>query len=268
MVASLHSSSSSSSRQPPGSTGLGLSWWPLQAGGGPRAPCRLQGVAKVVQLAPSSRPAAAAAVAVVVWEAAGSSTHLPVLQQCGWVVAGVTGFKWAAALPSHTRQADSPAARQSSSFSGARVARLAQPRSGVRAARVMPVVECKRVAVLGAAGGIGQPLSLLMKMNKCTKPGSSWLLWVWGWNMSGEWLSIPAAAAQPHPCSTGACLCRQQRLRTATGSCLAGQHPGGIPTLVCCIPACEPASVGVPTPVLAGVCCHVEPSQRVVMCAG
>jgi hypothetical protein len=55
-----------------------------------------------------------------------------------------------------------------SSFSGARVARLAQPRSGVRAARVMPVVECKRVAVLGAAGGIGQPLSLLMKMNKCT----------------------------------------------------------------------------------------------------
>jgi hypothetical protein len=32
----------------------------------------------------------------------------------------------------------------------------------------MPVVECKRVAVLGAAGGIGQPLSLLMKMNKCT----------------------------------------------------------------------------------------------------
>jgi malate dehydrogenase len=31
----------------------------------------------------------------------------------------------------------------------------------------MPVVEAKRVAVLGAAGGIGQPLSLLLKMNKC-----------------------------------------------------------------------------------------------------
>lgn len=36
-----------------------------------------------------------------------------------------------------------------------------------RAARVMPVVQCKKVAVLGAAGGIGQPLSLLLKMNKC-----------------------------------------------------------------------------------------------------
>lgn len=31
----------------------------------------------------------------------------------------------------------------------------------------MPVVQCKKVAVLGAAGGIGQPLSLLLKMNKC-----------------------------------------------------------------------------------------------------
>lgn len=30
----------------------------------------------------------------------------------------------------------------------------------------MPVVEAKKVAVLGAAGGIGQPLSLLLKMNK------------------------------------------------------------------------------------------------------
>lgn len=34
-----------------------------------------------------------------------------------------------------------------------------------RAARV--VVQAKKVAVLGAAGGIGQPLSLLLKMNKC-----------------------------------------------------------------------------------------------------
>lgn len=31
--------------------------------------------------------------------------------------------------------------------------------------RVMPAVECRKVAVLGAAGGIGQPLSLLLKMN-------------------------------------------------------------------------------------------------------
>jgi malate/lactate dehydrogenase len=30
----------------------------------------------------------------------------------------------------------------------------------------MPVVEARKVAVLGAAGGIGQPLSLLLKMNK------------------------------------------------------------------------------------------------------
>lgn len=36
-----------------------------------------------------------------------------------------------------------------------------------KASRTMPVVHCKKVAVLGAAGGIGQPLSLLLKMNKC-----------------------------------------------------------------------------------------------------
>jgi aspartate-semialdehyde dehydrogenase len=30
----------------------------------------------------------------------------------------------------------------------------------------MPVVQAKKVAVLGAGGGIGQPLSLLLKMNK------------------------------------------------------------------------------------------------------
>jgi malate/lactate dehydrogenase len=29
------------------------------------------------------------------------------------------------------------------------------------------VVQARKVAVLGAAGGIGQPLSLLLKMNKC-----------------------------------------------------------------------------------------------------
>lgn len=32
--------------------------------------------------------------------------------------------------------------------------------------RSTAVIECKKVAVLGAAGGIGQPLSLLMKMNR------------------------------------------------------------------------------------------------------
>ncbi len=37
----------------------------------------------------------------------------------------------------------------------------------MRTRRGMPVVQAKRVAVLGAAGGIGQPLSLLLKMNKC-----------------------------------------------------------------------------------------------------
>lgn len=34
-------------------------------------------------------------------------------------------------------------------------------------ARTAAVIECKKVAVMGAAGGIGQPLSLLLKMNKC-----------------------------------------------------------------------------------------------------
>ena len=43
---------------------------------------------------------------------------------------------------------------------------MARP-AAAKARRTMPVVEAKRVAVLGAAGGIGQPLSLLLKMNKC-----------------------------------------------------------------------------------------------------
>lgn len=43
---------------------------------------------------------------------------------------------------------------------------MARP-GAAKARRTMPVVEAKRVAVLGAAGGIGQPLSLLLKMNKC-----------------------------------------------------------------------------------------------------
>ena len=34
------------------------------------------------------------------------------------------------------------------------------------AGRAVAVTQCKKVAVLGAAGGIGQPLSLLMKMNR------------------------------------------------------------------------------------------------------
>jgi malate dehydrogenase len=41
-------------------------------------------------------------------------------------------------------------------------ARSAAVRAGRSAA---PVIQCRKVAVLGAAGGIGQPLSLLMKMN-------------------------------------------------------------------------------------------------------
>lgn len=36
----------------------------------------------------------------------------------------------------------------------------------VRAGRIAAVTECKKVAVLGAGGGIGQPLSLLLKMNR------------------------------------------------------------------------------------------------------
>eukprot|EP00879_Flechtneria_rotunda_P022630 GHRR01023897.1.p1 GENE.GHRR01023897.1~~GHRR01023897.1.p1 ORF type:complete len:308 (+),score=77.08 GHRR01023897.1:224-1147(+) len=51
-------------------------------------------------------------------------------------------------------------------FAGQRV-HVSQRPNATRARRAMPVVECKRVAVLGAAGGIGQPLSLLLKMNKC-----------------------------------------------------------------------------------------------------
>lgn len=42
-----------------------------------------------------------------------------------------------------------------------------RPARAARPGRAMPVVQCKKVAVLGAAGGIGQPLSLLLKMNKC-----------------------------------------------------------------------------------------------------
>lgn len=43
-----------------------------------------------------------------------------------------------------------------------------QRRTALRASRNTPVVEAKqfKVALLGAAGGIGQPLALLLKMNK------------------------------------------------------------------------------------------------------
>lgn len=69
-------------------------------------------------------------------------------------------------------------------------------------ARGASVIECKKVAVLGAAGGIGQPLALLLKMNKlvtelslydiqgtpgvaadlshCNTPVKVFLLWVVG----------------------------------------------------------------------------------------
>jgi len=56
-------------------------------------------------------------------------------------------------------------ARGSASYAGKRVvAPVVRP--STRRARSMPVVEARKVAVLGAAGGIGQPLSLLLKMNK------------------------------------------------------------------------------------------------------
>lgn len=42
----------------------------------------------------------------------------------------------------------------------------ARPATAVRASRRQQVIECRKVAVLGAAGGIGQPLSLLLKMNR------------------------------------------------------------------------------------------------------
>lgn len=56
-------------------------------------------------------------------------------------------------------------ARGSASVAGRRLAAPVLRTRGSRA-RTMPVVEAKKVAVLGAAGGIGQPLSLLLKMNK------------------------------------------------------------------------------------------------------
>ncbi|GBF95016.1 malate dehydrogenase [Raphidocelis subcapitata] len=58
--------------------------------------------------------------------------------------------------------------RLSAGSSGCAGRRLAAPavRRASSRARTMPVVEARKVAVLGAAGGIGQPLSLLLKMNK------------------------------------------------------------------------------------------------------
>ena len=43
-----------------------------------------------------------------------------------------------------------------------------QRQTAIRASRSTPVVEAKefKVALLGAAGGIGQPLAMLLKMNK------------------------------------------------------------------------------------------------------
>lgn len=71
-----------------------------------------------------------------------------------------------------------PACRQVASFEGMRsvgaVHKCAQTplrqqrRAAVRASRNTPAIEAKqfKVALLGAAGGIGQPLALLLKMNK------------------------------------------------------------------------------------------------------
>ena len=42
---------------------------------------------------------------------------------------------------------------------------MASSASTPRAARCNAVIEARKVAVLGAGGGIGQPLSLLLKMN-------------------------------------------------------------------------------------------------------
>lgn len=60
----------------------------------------------------------------------------------------------------------STTSRCSSSIGGARGLAAPAVRARSSARRTMPVVEAKKVAVLGAAGGIGQPLSLLLKMNK------------------------------------------------------------------------------------------------------
>jgi len=71
-----------------------------------------------------------------------------------------------------------PACRQLASFEGMRsvgaVHKCAQSplcqqrRAAVRASRSTPAIEAKqfKVALLGAAGGIGQPLALLLKMNR------------------------------------------------------------------------------------------------------
>lgn len=42
----------------------------------------------------------------------------------------------------------------------------ARPMATRATGRSTAVIECRKVAILGAAGGIGQPVSLLMKMNR------------------------------------------------------------------------------------------------------
>lgn len=115
-----------------------------------------------------------------------------------------------------TRSLASPAApsacRKVASFEGLRSAGIvhkcaqtplrSQRRGAVRAARQATTIEAKqyKVALLGAAGGIGQPLALLLKMNKLV--GELALYDVVG---------VPGVAADLSHCNTPVKVQRRQR---------------------------------------------------------
>lgn len=62
-------------------------------------------------------------------------------------------------------------------------------------------VEARKVALMGAAGGIGQPLALLLKMNKCVTELSLY-----------DIVGVPGVAADLSHCNTPAKV-RRSRCR-------------------------------------------------------
>lgn len=93
--------------------------------------------------------------------------------------------------------------------------------SYARASRRGQVIECKKVAVLGAAGGIGQPLALLLKMNKLVTELSLY-------DIQGT----PGVAADLSHCNTPV----KVRCRCKHSCATLGNLQFSIPTPMLCFP--------------------------------
>ena len=131
---------------------------------------------------------------------------------------GLTSRRCTRGLASAAAQ---PACRHISTFEGmrsvgavhkcAQIPIRSQRRAAVRAARQMPTIEAKeyKVALLGAAGGIGQPLALLLKMNKLVGELSLY-----------DVANVVGVAADLSHCNTPVKVPPAQNLITTHGTCM------------------------------------------------